>query len=85
MANNVSEYIDGQHPKPRTCKCRDLKEIYSELVGYKDPTNPKCEWDPSLNQQARYFFKISAQTLFLTLSHTFHCFQTHSAGYISKL
>ncbi len=41
--------------------------------------------DVSPNQQARYFFQISAWTLFLALSHTFHCFQTHSVGYISKL
>ncbi len=42
-------------------------------------------WDPSPNQQARYFFQISARTLFLALSHTFHCFQTHLVSYISKL
>ncbi len=71
--------------KPRTCECRDLKEISGELVGWKDPTNPKAEWDPSPNQQARYFFQISARTLFLALSHTFHCFQTHLVSYISKL
>ncbi len=28
------------HFKPRTCECRDLKEISGELVGWKDPTNP---------------------------------------------
>ncbi len=27
--------------KPRMCECRDLKEISGELVGWKDPTNPK--------------------------------------------
>ncbi len=65
--------------KPRTCECRDLKEISGELVGWKDPTNLKGEWDPSPNQQARYFIQISARTLFLALS------QTHSVGHISKL
>ncbi len=64
---------------------RDLKEVSGELVGWKDPTNLKGEWDPSPNQQARYFFQISAWTLFLALSHTFDCFQTHLVGYISKL
>ncbi len=39
----------------------------------------------SPNQQDKYFFQISARTLFLALSHTFHCFQTHLVGYISKL
>ncbi len=39
--------------------------------------NPKHLCDPSSNQQTRYFIQISAQTLFLVLSHTFHCFHTH--------
>ncbi len=69
-------YLSLIELKPRTCECRDLKEISGELVGWKDP---------SPNQQARYFFQISARTLFLALSHTFHCFQTHLVGYISKL
>ncbi len=51
--------------KPRTCECRDLKQISGELVGWKDPMNPSGSWDPSPNQQARYFFQISARTLFL--------------------
>ncbi len=46
--------------------------------------NPKGEWDPSPNQQARYFIQISAQTLFLVLSYTFHYFLTHVVGYSSK-
>ncbi len=72
--------------KPRrTYECGDLKEISGKLVRWKDPTNPKGECGPSPNQQARYFFQISAWTLFMALSHTFHGFQTHLVGYISKL
>ncbi len=45
------------HNMPRTCECRDLKEISGELVGWKEPTNPKGECDPSPNQQARSLHK----------------------------
>ncbi len=31
--------LDGA--KPRTCECRDLKEISGELAGCRDPMNPK--------------------------------------------
>ncbi len=52
-------YIIKVNVKPRTCKCQDLNKISGELIGSKDPTNLKGEWDPSPpNQQARYFIQI---------------------------
>ncbi len=66
-------------------ECRDLKEMSGELVEWMDPTHPSRSWDPSPNQQAKYFFQISARTLLLALSHTCYCFQTHLVGYSSKL
>ncbi len=74
--SRLNIFIDKVGAKPRTCECRDLKEISGGLVGWKEP---------SPNQQARYFFQISARTLFLALSHTFRCLQTHLVGYSSKL
>ncbi len=69
----------------KTCECWDLNEISGESVGWKDPTNPKSEWDPFPNQQAWYFIQIFLQTLFLVLSHTLDYFQTHLVCYSSKL
>ncbi len=46
---------------------------------------PLCLWDPSLNQQARYFIQISAWTLVLVLSHSFHNIQAHLVRYGFKV
>ncbi len=50
----------------------------------KDPTKP-FGFVGSFPEQARYFIQISAQTLFLVLSHTFRYFHTHLIGTSSKL
>ncbi len=49
--------------------------------------NPLGSWDPSPNQQVRYFSYISAWTFFLGFILYFIPFIifTHLVGYISKL
>ncbi len=39
--NFIGKIWKMAHSKPRTCECRDLKEISGELVARKDPKNAK--------------------------------------------
>ncbi len=45
----------GSNIKPRTCECRDLKEMSGVLVGWNDPTNPLGLWDPSPQPTSEIF------------------------------
>ncbi len=47
----------SSNTKTKTCECRDLKEIFGELVGWKDPSNPKGKWNPSPNNKPNISFK----------------------------
>ncbi len=47
--------VSIEHFRPRTCECKDLQEISGKLVEWKDPTNPKGEWDPSHQPTGQIF------------------------------
>ncbi len=69
--------------KPRTCDCRDLKEIFGELVGWKEGSHEPEEFVGSFPRHQIFLSDVCTH-MFLALSHTFHCFKTHLVGYISK-